>query len=64
MSAMDSFIYLYLFVHFIPRTYLIRMSCISKMSPMLVADNPGLSHLYLRAKTVGRDDDADADSPD
>lgn len=31
---------------------------------MLVADIPGLSHLYLRAKTVGRDDDADADRPD
>lgn len=30
------------------------------MSPMTVVDIPGLSHLYLLAKTVGRDDDADA----
>lgn len=55
-----SYVFVVVFLHFIPRTYLIRMSCISKMSPMTVVDVPGLSHLYLLAKTVGRDDDADA----
>lgn len=47
------------FKHFIPMTYAMGMSCISKMSPTLVFDVPGLSHLYLLTKTVGRDDDAD-----
>lgn len=49
----------FFFLHFIPMTYLIRMSCISKMSPTPVFDVPGLSHLYLLTKTVGHDDDAD-----
>lgn len=50
--------FIYFFYILFPMSYLIRMSCISKMSPMPVFV-PGLSHLYLLTKTVGHDDDAD-----
>lgn len=41
-------------------TYVMGMSCINKMSTTLVFYVPGLSHLHLLTKTVGRDDDADS----
>lgn len=49
----------FIFFTFYSHTYLIRMSCISKMSPRPVFDVPGLSHQYLLTKTVGHDDDTD-----
>lgn len=59
MVVLNNISHLFFFKHFIPMTYVMGMSCISKMSPTPVFDVPGLSHLYLLTKTVGRDDDAD-----